>query len=102
MNQVNLVLNNCNTASTQSTTGRLSETPTEQTNLCDVDKLSINNAALTVLRREERQFMVDEDLERLVVKIIDADTKELIRQIPTEDALKLSKKMQEMIGLLFN
>ena len=73
-----------------------------------VDKVTISeavkniNAALTSLKREERQFSTDEDLGRLVVKIINADTKELIRQIPSEEALALSKKMQETIRLLFD
>ena len=71
------------------------------------DKVSVKeavrniNAALTAMRRDEQQFRVDEDLGRLVVRIVNADTKELIRQIPTEEALELSKKMQEMVGLLF-
>jgi len=71
------------------------------------DKVSIReavkkiNAALTTLRRAERHFLIDKDLGRVVVKIINADTKELIRQIPTDEALALSKKMQKMIGLMF-
>lgn len=100
------MLNSYNAAPAQTVAVRSSEATSERTVSFNSDKLSVNNAvkdiniALAALRKEERQFRVDEDLERLVVKIIDADTRELIRQIPTEEALALSKKMQEMIGLL--
>ena len=59
------------------------------------------NESLQMLRRHESSFSVDEELDRIIIRTINADTKELIRQIPTEDALRLSKKMREMVGLLF-
>jgi flagellar protein FlaG len=71
------------------------------------DRLSVSeavkniNSALGTLKREERHLNVDEDLGRLVVKIINSDTKEIVRQIPTEETLDLSKRMQELVGLLF-
>ncbi len=111
MSQVNALQNTYygNTAPAQPAAGRQSEVTAEQNVSGNyVDKVSVNdavkniNAALTTLRRDERQFKVDEDLGRLVVRIVNSETKELIRQIPTEEALTLSKKMQEMIGLLFN
>lgn len=73
----------------------------------NVDKVSVNdavkniNSALATLKREERHLNVDQDLGRLVVKIVNSETKEIVRQIPSEEALSLSKRMQEMIGLLF-
>jgi len=111
MNQVNTLQNfsDANMAAVQPAAVKPSEFTAENKISDDrADKLSVNeavkniNAALTALRRDERQFTVDDDLGRLVVKIVNADTKELIRQIPTEEALALSKKMQEMIGLLFD
>jgi Uncharacterized flagellar protein FlaG len=53
-------------------------------------------------------FHVDEELETTVIKVIDADTKKTIRQIPSEEMLSLSKRLQELrdsddsSGLLFS
>lgn len=93
---------------TQPAAGEVNDISAEQKISGNDDRVNVNNAvkninvALATLRREERHFSVDEDLGRLVVKIINSDTKELVRQIPTEETLSLSKRMQEMVGLLFN
>jgi flagellar protein FlaG len=44
----------------------------------------------------ELQFDVDEDTDRTVVRVMDKETGELIRQIPSEEILALAKQMQEM------
>jgi flagellar protein FlaG len=36
-----------------------------------------------------------------VVKVVDNDTKEVIRQIPSEEMLKIAKYIDEITGLLF-
>ena len=46
------------------------------------------------------QFSVDEDLGRVVVKIMDGETKEIIKQIPSEDVLTLTKALGKVAGLL--
>jgi flagellar protein FlaG len=50
----------------------------------------------------KRQFEVDKEVDKVIVKVIDSEQKEVIRQIPSEEALKLSKNVREMIGLLFD
>ncbi|MCA1933574.1 MAG: flagellar protein FlaG [Calditerrivibrio sp.] len=49
-----------------------------------------------------RQFEIDRDLDKVVVKIMDTEKKEVIRQIPSEDTLRISKNIKEMLGLLFD
>jgi flagellar protein FlaG len=44
-------------------------------------------------------FAVDEDLGRVVVRIVDPETQEVIKQIPSEDALALARAMGKMRGL---
>lgn len=46
------------------------------------------------------EFTVDNDSERVVVKIVDQQTKEVLRQIPTEEALEISKSLDRLQGLL--
>jgi len=46
------------------------------------------------------QFSIDEDSKDIVVKVIDQNTKEVVRQIPTEEALDIAKSLDKMRGLL--
>jgi flagellar protein FlaG len=45
-------------------------------------------------------FQVDEETNRIVVKVIDTKTDKVIKEIPPEQLLHLAAKIQEMIGLL--
>ena len=54
-------------------------------------------------------FSVDEGSNKQVVRVSDAESGEIIRQIPTEEVLKLSERLQDLqtdvgnaVGLLFN
>lgn|GEM_PF-657944 len=42
---------------------------------------------------------VDEDLGRVVVKIVDSETQEVIKQIPSEEALALAKSLSKLKGM---
>jgi len=61
---------------------------------------SLNSIVQTMKRNIS--FDVDKDSGRVVISVSDSDTKELIRQIPSEDALKLLKRMDAAVGLLFS
>ncbi|MCL2875666.1 MAG: flagellar protein FlaG [Betaproteobacteria bacterium] len=45
------------------------------------------------------QFSIDEDLGKVVVRIMDDETKEVIKQIPSEDVLALAKALSKVSGL---
>ena len=51
------------------------------------------------------QFSVDEDSGRSVIRVVNADTQELVRQIPSEEALRISRHIKEQTsdvsGLIF-
>ncbi|MBV8659846.1 MAG: flagellar protein FlaG [Burkholderiales bacterium] len=53
---------------------------------------SMNNTAL--------QFSVDKDTNISVVKLVDTQSKEVIRQIPSEDVLAVAKAINKFQGLL--
>ena len=46
------------------------------------------------------QLSVDEDLNRVVVKVVDGDSGELIRQIPSEEVLRIQRFFSEHFGIL--
>lgn len=47
------------------------------------------------------QIEVDPDLERVIVKILNRDSGEVIRQIPPKEVIDLAKNLPETKGLLF-
>jgi flagellar protein FlaG len=53
------------------------------------------------LLRRNLQFSVDNDSGRTVIKVIDSQTKEVIRQIPKEEILDIARSLEKTEGLLF-
>jgi flagellar protein FlaG len=48
------------------------------------------------------EFSIDEDSKETIVKIVDQNTKEVVRQIPSVEALAIAKSLDKMMGLLIN
>lgn len=51
-------------------------------------------------RASNVQFETDEETGIRVVKVIDTATKEVIRQLPTEEAVRIAKALDQLQGLL--
>lgn len=47
------------------------------------------------------QFQIDPDLNDVIVKVIDKDSGEVIRQMPSEEVVRIAKAMDSLKGLLF-
>ncbi len=47
-------------------------------------------------------FTFDKQLKKIIVKVINKETGEVIRQIPPEEMLKIAKRMEEMVGVLLD
>lgn len=50
--------------------------------------------------RRELEFTVDEETDRVIVKVYDAETQEVIRQIPAEEVLNMARHLARGDGLL--
>jgi len=50
----------------------------------------------------KRGYRVDKELNKTIVSIIDTETDDIIRQIPMEDAIRLAKNINEIIGLFYD
>jgi flagellar protein FlaG len=61
-------------------------------------------ASLEMLQRKNTQlnFSVHEQTDRVMVKISDRETGDVIREIPSKEFLDLAVKLQEMVGLMFD
>lgn len=100
----------------------------EQNNLAEQAKVSASNAdnlinaeqnqietaldeVTNFVQTQNRQldFSFDEQSNRSIIKVTDSDSGEMIRQIPSEDVLKLAQRIKELqtdageaIGVLIN
>ncbi|WP_330130873.1 flagellar protein FlaG [Shewanella xiamenensis] len=69
----------------------------------NLDKLTQVAAELSdmmSMMRKGLAFKVDENSGLAVVTVLDRDTGDVIRQMPSEEALKLAEKLSEVTGLL--
>ena len=58
------------------------------------------NEALKGTASSDLQFSVEGDNKQVVVRVVDSQTKEVIRQIPSEEMVAISKAMDNLSGLL--
>lgn len=72
----------------------------------EISRQELERAAKTVEKfvepmTSQLQFSVDEETGTRVVKVIDRSTKEVIRQIPSEEMLQIARSLERLQGLLF-
>jgi flagellar protein FlaG len=55
--------------------------------------------------QRDLQFSVDDSSGRTVIRVVDSQTEEVVRQIPSEEVLRISRNLQEQLedvtGLIF-
>ena len=76
----------------------------------DVKPVAVDRAALEIAVKKLNelvapalqtvQFSLDEQSERMVVKVVDTSTKQVLRQIPNEEVLSMSKTLDKLQGLM--
>jgi flagellar protein FlaG len=47
-------------------------------------------------------FFIDEETDTMVIKVVDQDTDEVIRQVPPDEVLAIKRNIRSMIGTLFD
>ncbi|MBH3427763.1 flagellar protein FlaG [Pseudomonas alkylphenolica] len=52
--------------------------------------------------RRNLEFSTDEDSGKIVVRVLASDTGELIRQIPSEEALRIANSLSDVNSILFD
>ncbi len=48
------------------------------------------------------QFKMDNELDKIIVSIVDPNTEQVIKEIPSEDIQKLEIRIRKTMGLLFD
>jgi flagellar protein FlaG len=51
---------------------------------------------------QDLQFSVDEDSKKMVVKLIDRNTHEVLRQMPSKEALEIARSLDKAMGKLID
>lgn len=60
----------------------------------------LNDHARAINR--DLQFTVDEELNKVIVKVYNSETRELIRQIPSEEALAIARHLARDEGIILD
>ena len=74
----------------------------QQEEMQEIENIVSNISDYVQTVRRELQFTVDEDSGSTVVKVFNKETDELIRQIPSEDFLKLAKTITDYKSTLLD
>ena len=53
-------------------------------------------------QRMEVRMRVEEDLNRVIARIVDSDTGEVIREVPPDELVDLAKRVQALIGAMYD
>lgn len=46
------------------------------------------------------EFSIDDDTDRIVVKVVDTETQKVLRQIPNDEVLAITKSLDKLRGLV--
>lgn len=72
------------------------ETETLKSSTADIQQLADS------LINRKLQFSIERELDSVIIKIIDLNTDEVIKEIPSEDIQKLKIRIRKTTGLLFD
>jgi len=68
----------------------------------DIDSTTADLERISLAFNKKLRFVVDRELEQVIVKVIDPVTDKVIKELPPEELQRLHLKIKEMIGLLFD
>ena len=57
---------------------------------------------IQMMRNVGLHFSVHKTTGRTIIRVVDKETEELIREVPPEEFLNLAARLDEMIGILFD
>lgn len=86
--------------------GSVPQTQVKSEEATQPDKQALEDAVTSIQETTQAlqrnlNFSIDDSTGRMVVKVTDSASGEVIRQMPTEDALRLAESLDEMRSLLF-
>ena len=67
-----------------------------------VEKALVNVNELAKSLSRKLSFTYDDRIDKIIVKVMEGDGEKVVRQIPPEEMIRLSLKMDEIMGMLIN
>jgi len=86
----------------QKTRQQEKEKKTEQSVQISQEALDNLKTDFEMIHNVGLQFSLHKETNRTIVRVINEETQELIREIPSEEMLNIMAKMDEMMGILFD
>ena len=82
------------------TTENISDTLKKSENKNEVNFNDFSNKMKSFLNENNLQveFSIDKELNKLVMKVIDTNTKEVVRQLPPDITLKIARMVTSILG----
>jgi len=68
----------------------------------ELERTTADLEKISLAFNKKLRFVVDQDLEEVIVKVIDPATDKVIKELPPEELQRLHLRIKEMIGLLFD
>ena len=65
------------------------------------EAINVANARLK-FGNNDCEFAYEKDINRIAIKVVNRETKEVIREIPSQATIEMLKKLQEMEGMLID
>ncbi|WP_416426098.1 flagellar protein FlaG [Pseudomonas sp. App30] len=84
------------------TDGKTSTATGKQPERAELDKAVKDMQAFVDSTQRNLQFSIDDTTHQVVVKVIATESGEVVRQIPSETALKLAQSLKEGNSVLFD
>ena len=81
--------------------------PNDMQRIAEMQRAEIDAAVEQIQKiagmfNRELKFQVNDEIKRVVVKVIDTSTDKVIREIPSQEIQRLQLQVQETVGLLFD
>lgn len=67
-----------------------------------IDTIATDMQARLKRLNTELRLEVDQKSDKVIVKIVDQGTKQVIRQIPSEELLAISERLEEFVGVFYD
>jgi flagellar protein FlaG len=74
--------------------------PEQKSEKEDLNDIAKELTEMVAMMQKGLKFSVDDDSGKRVIKVQDIESGDIIRQIPSEEALKLAEKLSEVSGIL--
>jgi len=68
----------------------------------EIDKTQLKVALDNIIRDTRFQYVIKDELDYFIVRIIDKDTDKVIREIPSKELQKIHEGINQALGLLFD